>query len=146
MARERVIDVRQKPKVQIVVLQCAGGFPKGVRVEPKIINVSAVIESFEVVVEISLERNQIRFKFGLQSNIRGFQVHLRVLLEPKGDLVVGQPGGGVSVEFNVGSAGELSVELQTVVGGEVLVEKTLLANSWLGISRAWSRRRRGSWF
>ena len=120
----------KETQMNVVVLQGARSLPDEVRVEPGVVGVSISDEALEVVIEIGLDGNQAGLELGLEADAASLEVELSVLVKTEGEFVVGKLGAGVSVELHVGLADELSVELPSVIGGVVVIEKAFLAH-WL---------------
>ncbi len=120
----KAADVSHETKIKGVVLHRSVGFPEDIRVEPEVEGLVISDESPQMVVEVGVNRNDVGLELGLESDAAGLEIELGIFLQTKGDLVVGELGRGDGVELDVGGAEELSVELDAVVGGIVVVEQT----------------------
>ena len=116
--------------METIIPQRSIGFPEQIRVEPNIANLILSSKTLQVIVEIGVKGNQTGLKLDLETDVPSLEVQLGVLVESDADLVVGKLGTGEGVELDAGLAVELPVELQAVVGGEVVVEEALLGNWW----------------
>lgn len=140
-----VVEVEDVAEVQRVQPQLAGGLEGQVGVVPQA-DFRAVLAGVQPVehAKVGDQGNPVLAELGLEPEAEAVAVDLDFVVEVVLELTVLDFGVGDRVEADGRLAGELGVELDLVVRGVVVLEK-----SWLGYSRpgacpAGSRRGRSS--